>query len=218
MGSLLFLVFSLALAGKFLHVTDIHFDPLYEVGSPATCVHKHETYCCCRSDSVPNNGNKTAKSRRFGEYDCDTPLALVESYFKFAKQNGPYDFIIWTGDSPPHDVYTQKKEQNLENLNFTTKFLRTTFPDTLIVPSLGNHDYWRASMWKVPPSSDWMLNFISQLWNWLPSEAVAQLKGKRRDDRIIHDDLLFFSWWIFYYAYKTWSQGHFSQFKLLRWF
>ena len=50
------------------------------------------------------------------------------------------DYIIWTGDLPPHDIWNQTKESNLHVLRETVQQLRQFFPNTRVYPALGNHE------------------------------------------------------------------------------
>ena len=164
-GSLVSLFLLGAAVGlRVLHLTDIHFDPEYQEGTPSNCVHKHQEFRCCVNSSVAEAGGDPAPARRFGEYHCDTPLALLESQLAFAQKQGPYDILLWTGDSPPHNSYTQTREGNLQNIAFNTQRIREAFPDTPIVASLGNHAYRFTSQFKPPPAGSWLLNNVSSYW------------------------------------------------------
>ena len=50
------------------------------------------------------------------------------------------DFIIWTGDLPPHDVWNQTRDNNLYVLRETVRQLNYYFPKARIFPALGNHE------------------------------------------------------------------------------
>lgn len=50
------------------------------------------------------------------------------------------DYIIWTGDLPPHDIWNQTKEGNLNILRSTVQQLINYFPYVPIFPALGNHE------------------------------------------------------------------------------
>lgn len=50
------------------------------------------------------------------------------------------DYIIWTGDLPPHDIWNQTKESNLNILRETIEQLILYFPNIPIFPALGNHE------------------------------------------------------------------------------
>jgi sphingomyelin phosphodiesterase len=53
---------------KILHITDIHPDLHYTVGSDANC----DDYMCCRADN-PAPGSPEDEAGPYGEYKCDMP-------------------------------------------------------------------------------------------------------------------------------------------------
>jgi sphingomyelin phosphodiesterase len=50
------------------------------------------------------------------------------------------DYIIWTGDLVPHDIWNQTKEENLKIIKENIKQMTEKFPGVPIFPSLGNHE------------------------------------------------------------------------------
>lgn len=50
------------------------------------------------------------------------------------------DYIIWTGDLPPHDIWNQTKDSNLDIIRETTRLILEAFPDTPVFPAVGNHE------------------------------------------------------------------------------
>jgi sphingomyelin phosphodiesterase len=83
--------------GTFVHITDIHVDLQYEVGTNSTC----SMPVCCRAQFGP--GNSTHSAGAWGDYACDPPQSLVESLFEHIASLDPVpDFIIYTGDDPAH--------------------------------------------------------------------------------------------------------------------
>ena len=50
------------------------------------------------------------------------------------------DYIIWTGDLVPHDVWSTDKAENLLIIDRLMDLMRTYFPNTPIYPTLGNHE------------------------------------------------------------------------------
>lgn len=50
------------------------------------------------------------------------------------------DYILWTGDLPPHDVWNQTREENLKVLRDTVAQMVEMFPGIPIFPALGNHE------------------------------------------------------------------------------
>lgn len=58
---------------RILHITDIHYDPNYGVGSVASC----GMPMCCQAGTVPESPEEGAG--QWGDYrDCDTPWHAIE--------------------------------------------------------------------------------------------------------------------------------------------
>ncbi|RXG73749.1 Sphingomyelin phosphodiesterase, partial [Armadillidium vulgare] len=166
---------------KVLHLSDTHFDPEYYEGSNADC---GEPLCCRISSGRPKR--KQDAAGYWGDYrKCDTPQRTIYSMFEnIAYVHPDIDYIIWTGDLPPHDVWNQTKEGNSRVLRETVNQLITFFPNTPIFPALGNHE--SAPVNSFPPSYvpeefgvDWLYKELHSQWlRWLPQEtANTILKG-----------------------------------------
>lgn len=50
------------------------------------------------------------------------------------------DYIVWTGDLVPHDVWNQSKSHNLQIIKEAVKQMTEKFPNVPIFPALGNHE------------------------------------------------------------------------------
>lgn len=97
---------------------------------------------------------------RWGDYrKCDTPKITVDNMLKHIADTHPVhpffflnvqnfdwthlqdiDYIIWTGDLPPHDIWNQTREENLKIMKETVKQMSDMFPGAPIFPALGNHE------------------------------------------------------------------------------
>ena len=83
------------------------------------------------------------------------------------------DLIYWTGDLPPHDIWNQTKEGNLEVLRQTSQQLRTYFPDKMILPALGNHESVPVDSFPPPfitgeHSISWLYSVLDEEWSqWI---------------------------------------------------
>ncbi|CAF4474473.1 unnamed protein product, partial [Rotaria magnacalcarata] len=77
-----------------------------------------------------------------GDYrTCDLPQWTAESMLKYLVQNEKQiDFIYFTGDIAPHDVWQQTQDKDLNEIFFTTQLLTETFPNKKIYPCVGNHE------------------------------------------------------------------------------
>ncbi|XP_021710800.1 sphingomyelin phosphodiesterase isoform X1 [Aedes aegypti] len=160
---------------KVLHLSDTHFDPYYAEGSNADC---NEPLCCRLTNGRPTTPNGAAG--KWGDYrKCDTPQRTVDHMLShIAETHSDIDFIIWTGDLPPHDVWNQTKEENLKVLKETVKQMSEKFPGIPIFPALGNHE--SAPVNSFPPpyvqqvdsSISWLYDELDIQWRrWLPASV-----------------------------------------------
>ena len=112
---------------KFWQITDIHYDKLYK---------EH-------GDSKKFCHGKGGGAMRFGDYDCESNKELFLSAIDaMADLNPRPEFILWTGDSSPHWHNSKAPDwtyiYNAEK--YLAKSIQKRFPDTIIIPVLGNHD------------------------------------------------------------------------------
>ncbi|XP_053639438.1 sphingomyelin phosphodiesterase isoform X2 [Cherax quadricarinatus] len=136
---------------KVLHLSDTHFDPEYRAGSNADCGEP----LCCRASSGPVK-SLDKRAGLWGDYrKCDTPLRTIESMLdNIAYLHPNIDYIIWTGDLPPHDIWNQTRESNLNVMRATVQQLMDYFPYTPIFPALGNHEAAPVNRWLLINSTD----------------------------------------------------------------
>ncbi|TKS75413.1 Acid sphingomyelinase-like phosphodiesterase 3a [Collichthys lucidus] len=150
--------------GRFWHITDLHLDPTYHLAEDPTKV-------CYSSKGVP-----AAHAGLYGDFLCDSPYRLIQSAFShMAPLTRPQDFIVWTGDSPPHvpadELSTDIVIQVISNM---TQTIRQHFPNLTVYPALGNHDYWPQD--QMPTSTNDVYRAAAQLWKpWLQPEALLTL-------------------------------------------
>ncbi|XP_021931289.1 sphingomyelin phosphodiesterase-like isoform X3 [Zootermopsis nevadensis] len=159
---------------KVLQLSDTHFDPYYQEGTNADC----KEPLCCRLTNGPALSPQTAAGR-WGDYrKCDTPRRTVDHMLQHISSTHPdIDYILWTGDLPPHDVWNQTREENLMVLKETVAQLTKTFPGIPIFPALGNHE--SAPVNSFPPpfiqndfAISWLYDEVDNQWRqWLPSSV-----------------------------------------------
>ncbi|XP_029966848.1 cyclic GMP-AMP phosphodiesterase SMPDL3A [Salarias fasciatus] len=153
-------------AGRFWHITDLHLDPTYHLTPDPTKV-------CFSSKGAP-----ASQAGVFGDFLCDSPYSLIRSAFAhMAPLTGPRDFIIWTGDSPPHvpvdELSTDVVIQVIRNMTHT---IRQHFPNLTVYPAVGNHDYWPQD--QLPTSTNVIYRAAAELWKpWLQEEALNTLSN-----------------------------------------
>ncbi|CAG9816256.1 unnamed protein product [Phaedon cochleariae] len=160
---------------KVLHLSDTHYDPYYMEGSNADCSEP----LCCRLTNGPANSKETAAGK-WGDYrKCDSPKITVDNMLQHIQETHPdIDYILWTGDLPPHDIWNQTKEENLKILKDTVKQMSDMFPGAPIFPALGNHESAPVNSFPPPfvdnPDStiSWLYDELDIQWRkWLPSSV-----------------------------------------------
>nr|KAI8736926.1 sphingomyelin phosphodiesterase-like [Biomphalaria glabrata] len=162
---------------KFLHLTDIHFDAEYKEGSTADC----NEPLCCRDDS---NTQDYKKAGKFGDYrKCDMPLWSLENMFSvLAAQSDSFDYIIWTGDLPPHNVWNQSRTDQVTTLKTIVGLFHKYFPNKPVFPSLGNHESSPVNSFPPPyvtnnESISWLYDALADQWKqWLPTGALETVR------------------------------------------
>ncbi|XP_046563304.1 sphingomyelin phosphodiesterase-like [Haliotis rubra] len=164
---------------RVLHISDIHFDSFYQPGAKAEC---NEPLCCRANDGQPDPGESGAG--QWGDYrNCDTPLTTLENLFEHLhNRSAEYDYVMWTGDLPAHDIWNQSRGDQLSALDRLTQLFKKYFPNKTIYSALGNHE--SAPVNSFPPpfitnnnSISWLYNAIADSWlNWLPQDTKTTIQ------------------------------------------
>ncbi|XP_030749635.1 sphingomyelin phosphodiesterase-like [Sitophilus oryzae] len=162
---------------KILHITDVHYDPLYTSGSDAKC---SEPLCC--DGGTPANPEDAAGY--WGDYRvCDTPLHSIKDLLSRVKENHQdIDMVYFTGDIVSHRSWETSKESNIEAITLFLQLLAEAFPNTTVYPVLGNHeahpyDYYAPTEVSDNVSSQWVLDLVSDEWSrWLPNTTQSTIK------------------------------------------
>jgi sphingomyelin phosphodiesterase len=149
--------------GYFIQLTDIHYDPLYVAGANVDCGEP----LCCRESNGPGNSN------RWGNYVCDLSPDMLQAYLNYLSSIASnMDFVVWTGDNPPHNIWEQSIEMQL---NFSERLVNdvyAAFKDVPVYPCIGNHECYPADQF-MNPWTQWLNQGLAQMWSvWLPADAV----------------------------------------------
>lgn len=139
-------------------------DPDYQEGTNADC---DEMLCCRASEGLAKKPENSAG--RWGDYrNCDTPRRTLDHMLQHISSTHPVlpsntlsflryvefylahggrsfqdiDYILWTGDLNPHDLWKRTREDNLNILQHTVAQIKSSFPGIPVFAALGNHDSW----------------------------------------------------------------------------
>ncbi|KYQ91360.1 sphingomyelinase [Tieghemostelium lacteum] len=165
--------------GYFLQITDIHFDHDYVVGSDPDCGRP----LCCR--------NGTGDAGVWGNYQCDLPFNTVEAIFQhLSTLEDQLDFIIWTGDNPPHNVWDPNSKSNqIAATQTLSALVLKSFPSTPVFPSIGNHESFPSDEFYLP-NTQWLLDVLYDSWEpWLDSDALQTVSTYGFYTSLVRDGL-----------------------------
>jgi len=167
---------------KILHLTDVHIDLSYMEGAEAAC----GLPMCCMNTSGLAASEETAAGY-WGDYRCDVPMWTIQNMLENIRdQHGSeIDYIMITGDFPPHDVWKQSRDSNLMSSRTFLDLVKAAFPDTQIFPSIGNHEPYPCNI--LPGSTSgvegsehspgWLLDELSEYYStWLPQEQLEMFR------------------------------------------
>ena len=168
------LLLGVVFAEKFWVLTDSHFDDKYVANSPSLCT----AIDCCHADSRARSGAEDQLSGVCGDYNCYAPISLWESALEYIKDHkNESNTIYWMMDVVPADYVHMSKKVNKQRVQQEVDLLKKYLPDFQVYPVPGNHDYYWSSWWQYPPESQWMLEFMGDLFApWLSDDALETFK------------------------------------------
>ncbi|XP_040285025.1 acid sphingomyelinase-like phosphodiesterase 3a [Bufo bufo] len=152
-------------SGQFWHISDLHLDFSYHL------TEDHTKVC------LSSKGANASSPGIFGDFMCDSPYGLILSAIQYIKASEQkVDFMIWTGDSPPHvPVKELSTKLVIDIIGNMTSTIRSLLPDMLVFPALGNHDYWPQD--QFPVSGSEVYTAVAEFWKpWLCEEALSTFR------------------------------------------
>jgi sphingomyelin phosphodiesterase len=162
---------------RVLQFSDIHIDFRYKPGSNANC----NKPLCCQGGNELNHG-KFLAAGKWGSYGkCDVPSWMVENLFESLSKQGPFDYILWTGDQISHLDWDMSRDDQLRTLDYITRLFLKYFPRVPVLPSLGNHEGIPVNGFPPPiitgnDSSSWLYESLVTNWtHWLSKDTADTL-------------------------------------------
>lgn len=165
-----------------LHLSDIHFQKGYQVGSEAQCA---DFMCCSGTSKYEKNANPSFPAPIMGYYKCDSPDALIRSTMEHVT-NGRfhYDFALFTGDMVDHNPLLVSYEESIEQEEASLKYMKDYLGGIPVYPVLGNHDTYPFSQVAQDASGyanlfSWNSDLMAHLWEeygWIDSDAAQMVK------------------------------------------
>jgi len=159
--------------GQFLHITDMHLDPHYSVGSPNKCTLGSTGLGCCRAYNVAIPGSHPAG--KWGDKGCDLPFSLFNATLAWISDRYPaLNFVLYGGDTVDHHDVTQTQHQNVNTMNTAANLFYTHFKGTSFIPNQGNHDTYPIDQ-TVPYIEKSIRRSMAKGWEPLIGEENANM-------------------------------------------
>ncbi|OUM52929.1 hypothetical protein BVG19_g2163 [[Candida] boidinii] len=174
--------------GRFLHITDLHPDPIFEKGSSMSLACHRKIKKKKKDDDDDDDDDDIAHQYGDALSGCDSPLDLFDNTLNWIKENlkDKIDFVIWTGDNIRHDNDRKNPRLEIDILdmnqkvadNMTDLFMDKGEEDLLpldrrikIIPSLGNNDVYPHNLFAPGPTLQ--TREMYKIWrNFVPSEQM----------------------------------------------
>ncbi|RWS19769.1 sphingomyelin phosphodiesterase-like protein, partial [Leptotrombidium deliense] len=160
---------------KILHLTDLHYDPLYKPGALTTCDDKF----CCRASSVHGTGS----AGYWGHPpNCDAPLHLLENFVQHINKTheSNFDLLFWTGDNSPHDSWMTTAHEVIDTSTTITNLLKMYLSkNKTVFPILGNHEGMPTNQFAVANDTKFytrrIFEKLAEQWSeWLETEEAIK--------------------------------------------
>ncbi|XP_065912440.1 sphingomyelin phosphodiesterase A-like isoform X2 [Dysidea avara] len=153
---------------KILQISDLHVDRLYKEGTPTNC----GLFICCRAGEEFSG---TGFAGKYGDYNCDIPLITVDLLISEIKTMEPQpDIILYIGDNPPHDVWMETWNGQLQASEYLVDYFSEQLPDTTIYPVFGNHESYPQSQYYADLYMNLTFN-MSEIWkDWFDVSSEQQ--------------------------------------------
>ncbi|CAJ0928189.1 unnamed protein product, partial [Mesorhabditis belari] len=173
-----------------LHLTDVHVDMYYQVGSEAKCGEP----LCCRGDNNTNEitagaGATTPKPLNMSAgywgtiADCDIPYWTYTNMLDhIAANHKNIDYVLVTGDLESHADWDYTRETHQRQVKNISDSIRARFPNIPVYFSIGNHegvpiDNFAPHFTPKKFHMDWLYDTMADSWQgWVPADQDATMR------------------------------------------
>ncbi|CAF1515832.1 unnamed protein product [Rotaria sp. Silwood1] len=99
---------------------------------------------------------------------CDIPYWTAQAILEYGAKTEEIDFIYYTGDTPPHNVWNQSRADQLYAINTINNLLATTFPNKMLYSAVGNHEAAPCNLFPTPnirsDNISWLYQALADSW------------------------------------------------------
>ncbi|KAK9693930.1 Calcineurin-like phosphoesterase [Popillia japonica] len=165
---------------RVLHITDIHYDEQYTVGSASKC----NKFLCCQADNTVRSLYDDVAGYWGSWGKCDAPHNLITETFRHIQENPVgFKYVYFTGDVVSHRIWNTSIESNIRLINGIFYEMKQAFPGVKIFPTLGNHETHPVNLFSPANypdetlSTQWLFDEVAELWGlWLPEDTKVTIR------------------------------------------
>ena len=155
---------------KMIQMTDVHYDLEYKEGASVECTKP----LCCRDPAEP--GSKIVAGKFGYAGHCDINEGIFKSYVDAAYNLNP-DFIVWTGDNAPHDVWMGSQDKVYKSTKTLKNMLNEKFNHSVpIYPILGNHEKYPNDAYSTNGEPELLQNMADIYKEYLDDDAYESFR------------------------------------------
>ncbi|KIK55592.1 hypothetical protein GYMLUDRAFT_47807 [Collybiopsis luxurians FD-317 M1] len=155
-----------------VHISDVHIDRDYTVGSEANCTKP----ICCRNFADEAGDPITDPAQPFGNQRCDSPAVLSNSMLE-ALNSFNAKFVMSTGDVVAHDIWLTTQDEVTSNLNDFNSDILSKIKSQMF-PGFGNHDVTPVNAFPrnttTTANVQWVFDLQSTDWEPMIGSAASQ--------------------------------------------
>ena len=149
---------------KFIHISDFHLDIDFKKGAPSKC----DYFLCCRESMTGSH-----PAGPYGAYGCDLPNTTANLVLDHLKTLQDIDFVVYGGDNPPHDLWLETEQSQMNVESIVINMFKKYFPKTPIYPVLGNHESYPESEYLQSLYGN-LTESLARMWRlWAPFPDAA---------------------------------------------
>ncbi|KAJ8922711.1 hypothetical protein NQ315_007746 [Exocentrus adspersus] len=161
-----------------LHISDIHYDPLYTPGKTNQC---REPVCC--QDDQEDGVDAGTTCGYWSDYTyADVPFHTMQEALRQTTTH-EFDYVYYTGDIVSHRVWSTSIENNTRDIIAVTEQFKKYY-DVPVYPVIGNHESHPVNVFSSDNvdgtiSTQWVFDLVAEQWGeWLSEDAKTTiLKG-----------------------------------------
>ena len=163
---------------KAIVLNDVHIQNDYFYKSKIRC--KDPGGCCSKIHGMPFDAEDQAGYWGTPNAFCDVPFYFLTKTLEHIQTTvDKVDFIFLLGDNGRHHFFREKESMLAEATEFIFTEVKRLFPDTIVIPVLGNHECHPVEYFDFKNKENFVYkNIINQFEHFVTQKEIEELKEK----------------------------------------